>query len=182
VPTLYYHVRKWSKKMQLVRSGQLEENDDVLYQWHPVSPARHKDAAESRRVGRAIRAIQKQCWFNARRAILRLGEYADAGYVEGWAVVNGLPMEHGWIVRDGVVIDPTLPDAVVVYFPGLEFQGRDGIHEFLASKLGRGCKKSPFFYAFGWGGCQSPSFSQAQADAWNAVRAVADSHEDASNR
>jgi hypothetical protein len=107
-----------------------------------------------------------QCWFNARKAILRLPEYAEAGYVEGWAVVGGgMLLEHGWVAKDGAVIDPTLPTDEAVYFPGLEFPGRAGIEAFLATKEGRKCKKTPFFYAYGWGGRDSPGYQQAFKDA-----------------
>ncbi len=90
---------------------------------------------------------------------MQLTEFAVASYVEGWAVLaKGFAIEHGWIVHNSKIIDPTLPDGVVKYFPGLEFRGRLGIQEFLATPKGRKCKRSPFFYAFGWGGMKSPSF------------------------
>lgn len=130
--------------------------------WKPVSLSGPKDIDESRRVSRALRAAMKACWFNARKVVLRLPEYAQASYVEGWLVVgNGMMMEHGWVAKDGLVIDPTLPEKEIVYFPGLEFVGRDGIEAFLATKKGKKCKKSPFFSAFGWGGGDSPSYQQA---------------------
>ena len=93
------------------------------------------------------------------------------------AVVNGLPMEHGWIVRDEVVIDPTLPDAEVVYFPGREFQGRDGIARVPGVPARQRMQEVAVLLCLRLGGCHSPSFYQAQADAWNSVRAVAGSHE-----
>ena len=79
----------------------------------------------------------KQCWFNARRAVLRLDDYADAGYVEGLAVTReGLIVEHGWVVRGGLIVNPTLPSPVAAYFARLEFPGRAGIADFLATPLG----------------------------------------------
>jgi hypothetical protein len=105
----------------------------VLHDWQPTSAATGKDYAESKRVCRAIRAGRRRCWLNARKAIERLEEYAQARYVEGWAVTErGALVEHGWIVLDGKIIDPTLPENVATYFPGLEFVGRRGIAEFLA--------------------------------------------------
>ena len=134
--------------------------------WAPGTGPSVADAAESAELARRIRAEPKQCWFNARRAVLRLGDYADAGYVEGLAVTReGLLIEHGWVVRGGLIVDPTLPDGVAAYFPGLEFPGRAGIADFLATPLGRGRERSPFFHAFGWSGRESPSFSRARADA-----------------
>ena len=93
----------------------------------------------------------------------KLDDYADALYVEGIACLNGYtPIEHGWVVRrDGSVIDPTFPAASGVYLPGLEFRGRSGIEVFLATSRGRKCRRSPFFYAFGWGGEHSPGMCRA---------------------
>ena len=77
----------------------------------------------------------------------------------------GLWIEHGWVVRNGTVIDPTLTSGVVAYFPGLEFRGRRVIEAFLASPRGRECRWSPFFFAYGWGGWNSPGMRKAQEDA-----------------
>jgi hypothetical protein len=104
----------------------------------------------------------KQCWFNARKVVMKLAEYAEASYVEGWAVSpEGAIYEHGWVVRDGKVIDTTLPDNDWVYSGGLEFKGRKEIEEFLQTPLGKKHKKDPFLYAFGWGGCESPGYMKA---------------------
>jgi hypothetical protein len=138
--------------------------DEFLGRWQPTSTAHQKDEQESERVGRKVRAGVKQCWFNARKAILKVPEYAEASHVEGWACLP-FPMEHGWIVRDGVIVDPTLPHDEGAYFPGLEFRGCSEIEAFLDTPPGRRCKKSPFFYAFGWGGMQSPSFRKCYEEA-----------------
>lgn len=122
--------------------------------WLPSNPwPTLKDEVESRRTGRAVRAVMKQCWFNARKVVLKLSDYSEASYVEGWAVLQGgMPIEHGWVVKNGTIVDPTLPDHIGVYFPGLEFKGRNEIDEFLATPRGRKCKRSPFLFAFGWSG------------------------------
>ena len=134
--------------------------------WSPVSRPTGRDARESSRLARRIKARPKQCWFNARRAVLRLGDYAEAGYVEGLAVTReGLVIEHGWVVRGERIVDPTLPGSVAAYFAGLEFPGRAGIAGFLATPLGHGLERSPFFHAFGFAGCESSSFARAWADA-----------------
>jgi hypothetical protein len=140
------------------------EENGLLSGWQPTTLATMKDYAESARVSRKIRAGMSQCWFNARKAVMKLEDYANASYIEGWAVFH-LAVEHGWIVHNGKIIDPTLPDREGVYFPGLEFRGRQGIETFLATKEGKKCKRSPFFYAFGWGGMESPSFRQCYEDA-----------------
>jgi hypothetical protein len=145
------------------------EEAEFLRGWQPSSHPTGKDEAESERVGRKIRAIMKQCWFNARRVVLRLDEYTEASYIEGYAFSKkGFPpFEHGWVVRDGVIIDPTLPTSIRAYFPGLEFVGRAGIEEFLRTEQGKRCRKSPFLYAFGWGGQDSPSMGRAYRDSYD---------------
>jgi hypothetical protein len=137
------------------REDDVDEIADIAFQdrWRPTNFTATKDPAESARVGKAIRATPTQCWFNSRRAIMRLDEYAGAAYVEGWAVLDDvLPIDHGWVVRGDAVIDPTLPEQAVAYFPGLEFPGRVGIAEFLKTPEGRRCRRSPFYYAFGGAG------------------------------
>ena len=113
-----------------------------------------------------IGAWPTQCYFNCRRAIQKLDDYAQASYVEGFAASQWGCFEHGWIVRDGQIIELTLDlDLDVAYFAGLEFKGRAGIAEFLATPLGRGCKRTAFFTAFGMFGGESASFALARADA-----------------
>ncbi|ODU02205.1 MAG: hypothetical protein ABS79_00760 [Planctomycetes bacterium SCN 63-9] len=131
--------------------------------WQPVTKVTGKDFEELARVGQKIRAIPKLCWQNARRVVQKLDEYADASYVEGIVCLNGGPaIEHAWVcLPDGTVIDPTLPRHTGVHFPGLEFRGRAGIEEFLSTPQGSACMKSPFFYAFGWGGRNSPGIQEA---------------------
>lgn len=137
-------------------------DEEFVLGWQPTSTATEKDLAESRRIAMAVKAVPSQCWFNARKAVLRLDDYAEASYVEGWAMVGGvLEIEHGWVVRGGRIIDPTLPEDHITYFAGLEFRGRAGIEEFLTTPQGKRCKNTPFFCAFGWGGHKSPSFARA---------------------
>ena len=140
-----------------------EEELAFFQGWQPVTKMTGKDFEESVRVGQAIGAIPKLCWQNALRVVQKLDDYADASYVEGIVCLNGRPqMEHGWVCRpDGIIIDPTLPRHGGDYFPGLEFRGRAGIETFLATPQGKACKRSPFFYAFGWGGRNSPSINEA---------------------
>ena len=152
------------------------EEKSFLRGWQPTLPVCEKDVGESVHLGNHIRAVPMQCWFNARRAVLKLTDYADAAYVEGWALPEGMaPLEHAWLVRAGAVVDPTLPSRRVTYFPGLEFRGRAGIDDFLRTPQGKECKRSPFFYAFGWGGMDNPSFRRCFEDAqrafagWNGI-------------
>ena len=84
----------------------------------------NKNTEESKRVGKAVKAKKQQCYINAMRVIWYVPEYDKADYVEGYAVINGdFCIEHGWVEQDGVVIDPTLPDDDIAYFPGLSNQG-----------------------------------------------------------
>lgn len=150
---------------------EITEEDKRFFQgWPPATGIGAKDDDESARVARRIGAAMTQCWFNARKAIMRLDEYADASYIEGWAFIGALATEHGWVVANGKIIDPTVPGRTVVYFPGLEFAGRQGIEEFLQTARGGYCKNSPFFHAFGWGGMYSPSFRKCYEDALAYVR------------
>jgi hypothetical protein len=138
------------------------ENKTEWYQrWQPVEPfATDVDRKESLRLHQL--AIPKQCWFNARWVVQRVPAYHQASYVEGWVMhENGMALEHGWVVKNGKIIDPTLPTQVAAYFPGLEVKGREGIEEFLATPDGKKCKRTPFFFAFGWGGMSHPGMRRA---------------------
>jgi hypothetical protein len=117
-----------------------------------------KDNAESKRVRKIVGVKAKQCYLNAFRVIQHVPEYADADYVEGMAVLGGLPIEHGWVEKDGIVIDPTLPDDEGEYFPGLRFAGERGLSKALQRFKS---PELPFFYHFGWGGVDSPEFKTA---------------------
>jgi len=96
-------------------------------------------------------------------------QYAKADYVEGMAVLGGLPIEHGWVEKEGVIIDPTLPDDQGEYFPGLRFQGECG----LAKALQRFKRRElPFFYHYGWGGVDCSLSSCRMGRNGKAVRGV----------
>ncbi len=140
-----------------------EEEQAFFQRWQPVTIVTRKDFEESARVGQMIGAVQKLCWYNARRVVQKLDDYKDASYVEGFACLNGGPaIEHSWVCRlDGTIIDPTLPRHGGAYFPGLEFVGRAGIEEFLSTPHGRACKKTPFLFAFGFAGRLSPGINKA---------------------
>ncbi|QDV35697.1 hypothetical protein [Tautonia plasticadhaerens] len=163
---------------QLKKMDQAVEVEDeevaFLTGWQPMTGITGKDVDESVRVNRLIGAVPGQCWFNARRVVQGLVGYADASYVEGIAVLNGGQLlEHGWVCRpDGMVIDPTLPTAGGAYYPGLEFRGRPGIEAFLGTPEGRRCKRSPFYYAFGWGGRDSPGMRRAWEQSRDHLRAL----------
>ena len=130
-----------------------------------------KDIAESKRVRRLVRAKPKRCYRNALQVILKIPAYADADYVEGLAVIGGaLVIEHGWVERDGMVVDPTLPSDELAYFPGLRFKGQQELAEAMRiPKPARTSEDFPIFYRFGWGGIESPEFRSASAAAYRHV-------------
>ena len=121
------------------------------------------DVQESVRVRRLVRSKPKQCYVNAARVILGVPEYKNADYVEGLAVLaKVMVIEHGWVEKDGVIIDPTLPHDGLQYFPGLRFRGQRGLAEAMKiPKPERTQDDFPVFYRFGWGGIDSPDFKEA---------------------
>jgi len=139
--------------------------------WHlldsfgPTLKPSEKDVEASRRTKRLISSVPTACWFNARRLIEVVDEFADAALVEGYVVsaAEGRYFEHGWVVHRGKIIDPTLPDEDYEYFAGLEFIGRESVAMFDRVSLqdSRRTREDPFFHAFGWGGQDSPSMKNA---------------------
>ena len=117
-----------------------------------------KDQKESVRVKRLVRSNPKQCYLNAARVVLTIPEYADADYVEGLAVLaKVMVIEHGWVEKDDVIIDPPLPHDGLQYFPGLRFRGQRGLAEAMKiPKPERTQDDFPVFYRFGWGGIKAP--------------------------
>lgn len=131
--------------------------------WTPSAVANQKDKLESERVGDLVNAEANQCYFNARKVIRSLPDYFEAFYVEGFIVTeNGGCFEHGWIVKDGQIIDPTLPRGDDYYFSGLEFAGQDGIRKFLLTQIGEEKTNRPFHQLLGWNpGIECQNFLQA---------------------
>jgi len=126
-----------------------------------------KNKEESNRVRKLIRAKPQQCYLSAFRVIQAIPEYADADYVEGMAVVDGvLPIEHGWVEKNGEIIDPTLPDDDLAYFAGLRFNGGLGLSKAIQIPKPDYCEDLPIFYRFGWGGIDSPEFRAACVDSY----------------
>ena len=130
-----------------------------------------KNVKESTRARRLVRAAPKQCYSNAFRLIQQDDEYGNADYIEGMAVIEDvMVIEHGWVEKDGVIVDPTLPTTDLVYFPGLRFRGRRGLAEAIRiPKPERTVEDLPIFYRFGWGGIDSPDFRGAAAGAYRHV-------------
>jgi len=142
---------------------------------------RNKDVAESKRTGRLVRAKRKQCYLNAFRVIQEVKEYAEGDYVEGAAVIGGvMVIEHGWVEKDEIVVDPTLPRDNIVYFAGLRCRGQRGIAEAMKIPKPSYSEHLPIFYRFGWGGIESPEFRVALAAAYRfaGIESLAKQYED----
>jgi hypothetical protein len=144
--------------------------------WQPGQQQRarrlnmQKNKEESARLAKQIRAKKRQCYYNAFSVIFYVKDFAGADYVEGYAVTReGLAIEHGWIEANGEILDPTLPDDDVTYFPGLRWRGERGIAEAMRIPKDTGTSDLPFFYRFGWGGSGSPEFMKAWEQAKNFV-------------
>jgi hypothetical protein len=130
-----------------------------------------KNSTESKRVGKIVRAAGQQCYRNAFRVIKKVPEYSNADCVEGIATFDkDGPIEHGWIENDGVIVDPTLPNDELVYFPGLRFTGRVGLARAMRIPKPKVTREFvPIFYRFGWGGRYSPAMLAAWATAFHHV-------------
>jgi hypothetical protein len=120
-----------------------------------------KNAAGSLALARKIRAKPKQCFHNAWRAVERSG--ASAVYVEGFAVARkGFAFEHGWLERDGEIFDPSLPEDPLTYFPGLRFEGAEGLRQAQdIPGMGECGSYLPIYYRLAWGS-SSPEFTAAR--------------------
>jgi hypothetical protein len=83
-----------------------------------------KNTSKSRAAAELVGAKPNLCWQNAVDVVLS-EEYAGATYVEGVVVSRKarLPQEHGWVVFGGEIIDPTLPETELHYFPAHQWAG-----------------------------------------------------------
>lgn len=143
-----------------------ETHDPLLSVWTGEWPKR-KNVDESIRIAqdKRVEVTAKQCFCNSANVLFHHPEYSEATYVEGVVIVKKkLLIEHGWIEKDGELIDPTLPDHGIIYFPGLRFEGTLGLSKALRIPKGEATEDFPIFYRFGWGG-DSLEFSAARETA-----------------
>src|SRR4051794_40610713 len=66
------------------------------------------------------------CWQNAANVMFEDG-FEDAIYIEG-AVITPLldrPREHGWVILNDEIIDPTLPEKEMHYFAAYRWTRED---------------------------------------------------------
>lgn len=85
-----------------------------------------KNVEESRRVARLVGAKANLCWRNAVDVVYNVPEYAEATYVEGLVLNPRTPtvvQEHGWIEKECEIVDPTLPELELRYFPAIKWAG-----------------------------------------------------------
>src|SRR5438270_9575544 len=85
-----------------------------------------KNAAESLRAAKLAEAQPNECWENSAK-LMRRDEYAAAIYVEGVVISRKVefPQEHAWLVLDGQIVDPTLPEVDLHYFPAHQWAGEE---------------------------------------------------------
>jgi hypothetical protein len=81
-----------------------------------------KNIPASTRAAKLVKAKPNECWKNAANLMFESG-FESASYVEGAIVTPTVsqPQEHGWVVLNGEIIDPTLPEKDIHYFPALEW-------------------------------------------------------------
>ena len=63
------------------------------------------DKDDSKRLADEFDCQVKHCFYNAWKINI---EESDYKYYEGLVYAHGIPISHGWLVKDGKVIDPTL--------------------------------------------------------------------------
>lgn len=149
------------------RAVWIGESDSSLGYNDRVATEKDVDLSLKLHQDRKLRMVPKRCWHNSHKVVTRHPDYRDAVYVEGYAVnPAGLLMEHGWLEKDGAVIDPTLPAKPYRYFAGLRIAGRDAVLEtFRRIPKGPGTEKIPLLMRFGWGGDLHPGLRTAWREA-----------------
>lgn len=124
------------------------------------------DPETSAWVAETIRPRTQQCWQNAFKALPHLRK--DAVYVEGWLMMQGIPIEHGRCEQDGRIIDPTLYRAT--WQPGLYIAGvKYDIDEVFNVLLKNGGRLPVVWSTGGFGGFRNPGYRAAY---YTALRAA----------
>jgi hypothetical protein len=85
----------------------------------PVISSDKKDVELSKQLAQECDAQSKECYKNS---VMALSRVEGGKYVEGYFVIDfeagfQFPIEHGWIDKDGTIIDITLPDDEGIYIP-----------------------------------------------------------------
>lgn len=75
----------------------------------------NKNVSVSKAVAKLVGARPHQCYANS---ILAMSHFGKPTYVEGIFLLDGtMPIEHGWLLVEGEVIDVTLPEDKGTYHP-----------------------------------------------------------------
>jgi hypothetical protein len=141
-----------------------EGHAQLISAWTGFFPMRKNLAlCEALAKDKRVMARKRQCFKNAFNVVSYCPEFANATYVEGIVVRPGLPLiiEHGWLEIDNQIVDPTLTDAHLTYFPGLRFEGQAGLANGLKVPKSDG-GDLPLFYRYGFGGYDSEEFRSAR--------------------
>jgi len=96
-------------------------------------------------------------------------------YVEGYVVIlqDALAFEHSWIELEEGIVDPTLWDRDLAYFPGPRFDREQALRE-----VGED-SNLPVVWCYGWGGSDCPEYRAAYEAAWEFARKLEEDSADA---
>ena len=146
------------------------ERDFPALALHPVTSDEkrlRKNVSLSCAVGKSLPARPSECFYNAFRVVTELSEFNSATYVEGVAVdVSGSSIgDHGWVVNNDEIIDPTLPDRDLLYFPVLRVEGSKALQQSLRDTP-RSDHHLPLFWRLRDGGIRLPSIQMAWDELW----------------
>mgnify|MGYP001828133399 CR=1 FL=1 len=118
------------------------------------------DRSLSDRTEDSIDVNPRDCWHNAWLALICL-QLHSALYVEGWAVADGLLIEHAWIEVADRIVDPTLWRRQAAYFPGMRLDRRAARRALArcTEAMPAGC--FPIVWRYGWRGTACPEYMAA---------------------
>lgn len=132
-----------------------------------------KNVSLSQTLREKVGARPQQCFHNAYLVVANERDFINATYVEGIAVdkCGFIIGEHGWIVKEGEIIDPTLPDDDLLYFPVLQFEGHAALCRAMWEIPKRSEEDWPIMWRFGW----IPGHLPERDRAWQAAREYSNS-------
>ena len=109
------------KYLESVSELMKTQDADKFYSWQLENGQLFKKRdirREKQLVAKGFAHKQKQCYYNSQMAMLNLGVNTVAKYYEGWYIPKNIPIpiEHGFLVEDGKVIDLTAKGEVREYF------------------------------------------------------------------
>lgn len=147
----------------------------------------------SQEIAERVQAVPKACWKNSVLGLVFLThQHGPAVYIEGWVADKeiGFSFEHGWLVHDEHIIEPTLILSKrngdldgLVYFPGIRYTLADVDRCMAAQREIRrngdddeGPEDTLLPFAF-WnspgGACTDPAYRRAWAAAFEEATGIA---------